>query len=98
MAVGSERRVSRRALRALGLSPLGERGRGLWAPLIEAAQHGIPVIASDLPVYREVAGAWRDVFFRKRTPAHLAGVVRDWLKEPRRAGSGYLAYALADLA
>jgi glycosyltransferase involved in cell wall biosynthesis len=31
-------------------------GEGFGLPLIEAARHGIPIIARDIPVFREVAG------------------------------------------
>lgn len=31
-------------------------GEGFGLPLIEAAQHGLPIIARDIPVFREVAG------------------------------------------
>lgn len=32
------------------------RGEGFGLPLIEAAQHGLPIVARDLAVFREVAG------------------------------------------
>ena len=31
-------------------------GEGFGLPLIEAARHGLPIIARDIPVFREVAG------------------------------------------
>jgi glycosyltransferase involved in cell wall biosynthesis len=31
-------------------------GEGFGLPLIEAAQYGLPIIARDIPVFREVAG------------------------------------------
>ena len=31
-------------------------GEGFGLPLVEAAQHGLPIIARDLPVFMEVAG------------------------------------------
>ena len=40
---------------ALGLLLLS-RGEGFGLPLIEAAQHGTPILCSDIPVFREVAG------------------------------------------
>jgi glycosyltransferase involved in cell wall biosynthesis len=33
------------------------KGEGFGLPLIEAAQYGTPIICSDIPVFREVAGA-----------------------------------------
>lgn len=60
-------------------------GEGFGLPLIEAAQHGVPVIARNLPVFREVAGE-HACYFDGLEPAALAGAVRAWLGM-RRAGS-----------
>jgi glycosyltransferase involved in cell wall biosynthesis len=35
---------------------MASRGEGFGLPIIEAAAHGAPVVARDLPVFREVAG------------------------------------------
>ena len=53
-------------------------GEGFGLPLIEAAQRGLPVIARDLPVFREVAGAhaW---YFNADDAAELATALRTWL-------------------
>ena len=40
-------------------------GEGFGLPLIEAAKHGLPVIARDIPVFREVGGAHIDYFSGK---------------------------------
>ncbi len=37
-------------------------GEGFGLPLIEAAQHNLPIIARDLPVFREVAGDFAHYF------------------------------------
>lgn len=52
---------------------------GFGLPLIEAAQQGIPIIARDLPVFREVAGehAW---FVDADTPDALAESMRTWMR------------------
>lgn len=50
---------------------------GFGLPLIEAAQHGLPILARDIPIFREVAGehaAW----FQAATPAQLAAAITDW--------------------
>ena len=54
-------------------------GEGFGLPLIEAAQHGLPIIASDIPVFREVAGD-HATYFRGKTPEAMAQAVRDWLQ------------------
>jgi glycosyltransferase involved in cell wall biosynthesis len=53
-------------------------GEGFGLPLIEAAQHDIPIVARNLPVFREVARehAW---YFEGLAPADLADAVERWL-------------------
>lgn len=52
---------------------------GFGLPLIEAAQHGLPVIARDLPVFKEVAGE-HAFYFSGASPEALAGGLREWLE------------------
>jgi glycosyltransferase involved in cell wall biosynthesis len=54
-------------------------GEGFGLPLIEAAQHKMPIIARDIPVFREVAGE-HAFYFDGKEPAELATVIQDWLK------------------
>lgn len=56
----------------------GSEGEGFGLPLIEAAQHGLPILARDIPVFREVAGDYA-VYFSGLDAADLATAVRDWL-------------------
>lgn len=53
-------------------------GEGFGLPLIEAAQHKLPIIARDISVFREVGGeyAW---YFSASNGAELANAVTDWL-------------------
>jgi glycosyltransferase involved in cell wall biosynthesis len=53
-------------------------GEGFGLPLIEAARHGLPVLARDIPVFREVAGEHAR-YFRADTAEELADAIRDWL-------------------
>ncbi|RDD92241.1 glycosyltransferase [Acidovorax sp. BoFeN1] len=53
-------------------------GEGFGLPLIEAAQHKLPIIARDIPVFREVA-AEHAFYFSGLTPDALADGVRKWL-------------------
>ncbi|MEC9247182.1 MAG: glycosyltransferase family 1 protein [Pseudomonadota bacterium] len=53
-------------------------GEGFGLPLIEAARHKLPILARDIPVFREVAGA-HAAYFDGSTPAALAGAVQNWL-------------------
>ena len=45
-------------------------GEGFGLPLIEAAQHDLPVIARDIPIFREVAGDGA-LFFADSSPESL---------------------------
>ena len=53
-------------------------GEGFGLPLIEAAQHKLPIIARDIPVFREVAGefAW---YFEGNDPVKLKDAIAGWM-------------------
>jgi glycosyltransferase involved in cell wall biosynthesis len=53
-------------------------GEGFGLPLIEAAQHGLPIIARDIPVFREVAGDYA-LFFSKEKSNDLKSVIKKWI-------------------
>lgn len=53
-------------------------GEGFGLPLIEAAQHQVPIIARDIAVFREIAGA-HAYYFEGREPADMAAAVTAWL-------------------
>jgi glycosyltransferase involved in cell wall biosynthesis len=53
-------------------------GEGFGLPLIEAAQHDIPIIARDIPVFREVAGPHAH-YFGGLEPGDLADAVAEWI-------------------
>ena len=54
-------------------------GEGFGLPLIEAAQYGLPLIARDIPVFREVAGE-HAFYFDGKLPEDLAAAIKAWLK------------------
>jgi glycosyltransferase involved in cell wall biosynthesis len=54
-------------------------GEGFGLPLIEVAQHKIPIIARDIPVFREVAGE-HAFYFNGLKPQALTGAVQQWLE------------------
>ncbi|MBN9022570.1 MAG: glycosyltransferase, partial [Rhizobiales bacterium] len=58
-------------------------GEGFGLPLIEAARHGVPILARDLPVFREVAGD-RAAYFGGTRDTDLAAAVEAWLALHRR--------------
>ncbi len=53
-------------------------GEGFGLPLIEAAQHKLPIIARDIPVFREVAGD-HALYFDGLEPSALSETVKIWL-------------------
>ncbi len=72
-------------------------GEGFGLPLIEAAQHGLPIIARDLPVFVEVAGE-HAFYFSGSAPEALAASLAHWLamhdtgKAPSSAGMPWLTW------
>jgi glycosyltransferase involved in cell wall biosynthesis len=55
-------------------------GEGFGLPLIEAAQHKLPIIARDIPVFREVAGQHAFYFENSKDPQVIAEAVMQWLE------------------
>lgn len=53
-------------------------GEGFGLPLIEAAQHQVPIIARDIPVFKEVVGE-HGFYFTGLAAEDLAKGVRAWL-------------------
>jgi len=62
-------------------------GEGYGLPLVEAARHGKPVLARDLPVFREVAGG-QARYFSGLGPEDIADAVTGWLESPRHDRPG----------
>lgn len=72
-------------------------GEGFGLPLIEAAQHGLSILARDIPVFREVAGDYA-AYFKAEAPSELAAAIKSWLsdyqrnKHPKSSGMNYLTW------
>jgi glycosyltransferase involved in cell wall biosynthesis len=73
-------------------------GEGFGLPLIEAAQYKLPIIARDIPVFREVANNYAQFFENSSEPLLLASIIQDWLalyknkKHPRSAAMPWLTW------
>lgn len=71
---------------------------GFGLPLIEAAQHGLPIIARDIAIFKEVAGEYAS-YFRGDSSDELAASIREWLRlynagvHPRIEGISWLTWA-----
>ena len=59
---------------------------GFGLPLIEAAQHHLPIMARDIGVFREVAGAHAS-YFSGLQPENLARAIGAWLALHRAGGA-----------
>lgn len=72
-------------------------GEGFGLPIIEAAQKDLPIIARDLPIFREVAGD-HALYFSSDAPAALQACVEDWLRlyqndqHPKSTGINWLTW------
>jgi glycosyltransferase involved in cell wall biosynthesis len=75
-------------------------GEGFGLPLIEAAQHKLPIIARDISVFREVAGEYAYYFGQSKSNT-LSRAVKDWLglrksnKHPSSEGLQWLSWSIS---
>lgn len=73
-------------------------GEGFGLPLIEAAQRGLPLLARDIPVFREVAGD-SAFYFEGSDVSSLAAAVQSWMQmysrgsHPRAGGVRWLTWS-----
>jgi len=52
---------------------------GFGLPLIEAAKYGLPIIARDIPVFREVASTYAEYFPNQPDAQSMASAIRRWI-------------------
>lgn len=52
---------------------------GFGLPLVEAAQHDLPLIVRDIPVFREIAGEYAFYFEKKAESQEIASAIKAWL-------------------
>ena len=57
---------------------VASEAEGFGLPLIESARRGLPILARDLPVFREVAGS-AAYYFADTSDAGLSGSIAHWL-------------------
>ncbi len=55
-------------------------GEGFGLPLVEAFSRGLPVMARDIPVFREIAGDFADFFPQEASSAELADALASWFR------------------
>lgn len=76
---------------------VASEGEGFGLPLIEGARHDKPIIARDIPSFREVAGG-HALYFRGLSPRDLADTLTTWLglyqrgMHPKSEGMHYLTW------
>jgi glycosyltransferase involved in cell wall biosynthesis len=54
-------------------------GEGFGLPLIEAARRHVPIIARDIPVFKEVAGD-HAFYYKASKPEDMAQAIQNWLE------------------
>jgi len=62
---------------------MASEGEGFGLPLIEAAQLGCPVLARDIPVFREIGGNHIS-YFGGNTPEALASSLKEWIEKLKK--------------
>jgi glycosyltransferase involved in cell wall biosynthesis len=59
---------------------MASEAEGFGLPLIEAAQHGLPILARDIPVFRELADSFAS-YFSGHDAQDMAGQLHAWLQD-----------------
>jgi len=78
---------------------MASEGEGFGLPLIEAAHYQLPIVARDLPVFREIAAGFASYFPVNASAPVLLGHFQDWLAQyarrqhPQSTGMPHLSWA-----
>lgn len=56
---------------------MASEAEGFSLPLVEAAQHGLPIIARDIPVFREIAGQYA-FYFKGKEAENMVEAIKEW--------------------
>jgi glycosyltransferase involved in cell wall biosynthesis len=62
---------------------MASEGEGFGLPIVEAAEAGLPILAREIPVFREIAGQ-QALYFSGLTPEALATAILSWLEFRKR--------------
>ena len=62
---------------------MASEGEGFGLPLIEAAQHGLPILARDIPVFHEIGGDHVS-YFSGSSGAELALFLKQWMADVKQ--------------
>ena len=57
---------------------MASQAEGFGLPIIEAAKHSLPIIARDIPVFREICGS-NAYYFNGLESTELAMALKQWL-------------------
>ncbi|MCX7823071.1 MAG: glycosyltransferase [Syntrophobacterales bacterium] len=67
-----------RVYKAVKCLIMASEAEGFGLPLIEAARHGVPIVARDIPIFREIAGNHAFYFPNNNSPETLALSLEEW--------------------
>lgn len=62
---------------------IASRAEGFGLPLVEALHYGKPVLARDIPIFREVSCGYNIDFFDNDNAEHLSKKINSWLKHKK---------------
>jgi glycosyltransferase involved in cell wall biosynthesis len=77
---------------------MASEGEGFGLPLIEAAHYELPIIARDLPIFREIAIDFASYFPMDASANELQAHLQHWLdlhkhqNHPQSTGMPYLSW------